>query len=158
MWCDSMTRLSQHTPCILAKRRFGLYGLLLTLALTVNAHASDLPRLCSVDNTQGPDQPAVSSSSAPTDNPTEPTDCYEFGASVGEMGWDWRKKLPGHVRWVKRKDAPELCAQVQTVFGQKVDSPVPSGCVFLAPAACTIVTSGPISPASIGNAVRDCVP
>jgi hypothetical protein len=122
------------------------------LALTQPALANDadLPHMCSVDTTQAPDSPAG--------NAAEPADCFEFGASVGELGWNWRKKLPSHVRWVMRKDAPELCGLGQTEFGQKVDSPVPGGCVFLAPAACTIVSTGPISPASIGNAVRDCVP
>lgn len=123
---------------------------LLALTQTALANGSDLPHMCSVDTTQGP-----GSSGGRTG---EPADCFEFGASVGELGWNWRKKLPSHVRWVMRKDAPELCGQTQTEFGQKVDSPVPGGCVFLAPAACTIVSTGPISPASIGNAVRDCVP
>jgi len=120
------------------------------LAQPALAQGSDLPHMCSVDTTQEP--------SSPSGKPTEPTDCYEFGASVGELGWNWRKKLPDHVRWVMRKDAPTLCGQAQTEFGKKVDSPVPGGCVFLAPAACTIVSTGHISPASIGNAVRDCVP
>lgn len=120
------------------------------LAQPALTHASDLPHMCSVDTKQEP--------SSPSGKPTEPADCYEFGASVGELGWNWRKKLPSHVHWVMRKDAPAFCGQAQTEFGQKVDSPVPGGCVFLAPAACTIVTAGPISPASIGNAVRNCVP
>lgn len=140
----------------LAKRGvLWLCGALLSLAQPVLAqpalaHGSDLPHMCSVDTTREP--------SSPSGKPTEPADCYEFGASVGELGWNWRKKLPSHVRWVMRKDAPTLCEQAQTEFGKKVDSPVPAGCVFLAPAACTIVTAGPISPASVGNAVRDCVP
>jgi hypothetical protein len=127
-----------------------LCGALLALTQPALAQGSDLPHMCSVDTTQEP--------SSPSGKPTEPTDCYEFGASVGELGWNWRKKLPDHVRWVMRKDAPTLCGQAQTEFGKKVDSPVPGGCVFLAPAACTIVSTGHISPASIGNAVRDCVP
>jgi hypothetical protein len=108
-----------------------LCGALLALEQPALAQGSDLPHMCSVDTTQEP--------SSPSGKPTEPTDCY-------------------HVRWVMRKDAHTLCGQAQTEFGKKVDSPVPGGCVFLAPAACTIVTAGPISPASIGNAVRDCVP
>lgn len=127
-----------------------LCGLLLAMTLPARAEDFELPHMCSVDTTQTPNRPSGPSS--------EPADCYEFGASVGELGWNWRKKLPSHVRWVMRKDAATLCGQAQTQYGQKVDSPVPSGCVFLAPAACTIVTEGPISPASIGNAVRDCVP
>ena len=128
----------------------GLLALALALAQPAWADGSDLPHMCSVDTTQEP--------GSQTGKPAEPTDCFEFGASVGELGWNWRKKLPSHVRWVMRKDAPTLCGQAQTEFGQKVDSPVPGGCVFLAPAACTIVTAGPISPASVGNAVRECVP
>jgi hypothetical protein len=150
--------MSSNTLCcpILLTRQlaknglFWLCGALLALAQPDLAHGSDLPHMCTVDTTQVPGTKAST--------PSEPADCYEFGASVGELGWNWRKKLPNHVRWVMRKDAPALCGQAQTEFGQKVDSPVPGGCVFLAPAACTIVSTGPISSASIGNAVRDCVP
>lgn len=149
---DCLILITRH----LAKNsHLWLCGALLTLTHTAMAqpalgHDADLPHMCSVDTTQTP--------IGPPGKTTEPSDCYEFGASVGELGWNWRKKLPSHVRWVMRKDAPTLCEQTQTAFGQKVDSPVPGGCVFLAPAACTIVTAGPISPASVGNAVRDCVP
>lgn len=125
-------------------------GLLTTLAQPMLAHGTDLPHMCNADNTQ------VSGSTSGSQ--TEPADCYEFGAAMGELGWNWRKKMPSQVRWIMRKDALELCGQTQTEFGRKVVSPVPGGCVFLAPTACTIVTPGPISPASIGNAVRDCVP
>lgn len=130
-------------------RFFGLWRLswlVLALAQPALADDADLPHLCSDDTTQL------------RSNPSNPADCYEFGAAVGELGWNWRKKLPSHVRWVVRKDAPALCGQAQTEFGQKVDSPVPGGCVFLTPTTCTIVSTGPISSASIGNAVRDCVP
>ena len=127
-----------------------LCAALLAATQTVLASGSDLPQMCSVDTRLVPDPT--------TGSPTEAADCYEFGASVGELGWNWRKKMPSHVRWVMRKDASSLCGQAQTELGHKVDSPVPGGCVFLAPTACTIVTTGPISPASIGNAVRDCVP
>lgn len=113
------------------------------------AEEFELPPMCSVDNTQ--DTPLADGSMAEDD-------CYEFGASVGELGWSWRRKLPGHVRWVTRKDATALCAQTATEFGQKVAGLSASACVFLAPAACTIVSTGPISSAAIGNAVRDCVP
>ncbi len=99
--------------------------------------------------------PPLCTDSAPA---SEATDCIELGAAVGELGWSWRQKIPPHVRWLPRKDADALCQQTQTTWGQKVDSAIPGGCVFVAPGACTIVTSGPVSPASIGNAVRDCVP
>jgi hypothetical protein len=139
------------STCHVSKNHYlWLWCLLPALALPAQAHDADIPHMCSIDTTQVPGSPVSS--------PTEPTDCYEFGAAVGELGWSWRKKLPSHVRWVMRKDAPELCGQAQTEFGQKMDSPVPGGCVFLAPTACTIVSTGHISPASIGNAVRDCVP
>ena len=152
MWRDPLFKPVWITKQRTAGRLGCLCGLLLALALAVPARANDfeLPHMCSVDTTQDPSRPLGTSS--------EPADCYEFGASVGELGWNWRKKLPSHVRWVMRKDAATLCGQAQTQYGQKVDSPVPNGCVFLAPAACTIVTEGPISPASVGNAVRDCVP
>lgn len=136
--------------CRLTSPLMCLCALLLALAQPVWANGSDLPPMCSVETQQPP-------GSSPG-KPSESADCYEFGASVGELGWNWRKKLPSHVRWVMRKDASTLCGKAQTAFGQKVDSRLPEGCVFLAPASCTIVTQGPISPASIGNAVRDCVP
>ncbi len=127
-----------------------LCGALMALAPPALAKGADLPQMCNVDTTQEPSRPSGTQS--------EPSDCYEFGAAVGELGWNWRQKMPNHVRWVMRKDAPALCGQVETEFGHKVDSPVPGGCVFVAPVACTILSTGPISPASIGNAVRDCVP
>lgn len=99
--------------------------------------------------------PPLCNDSTPT---SEETDCIEFGAAVGELGWGWRQKIPPHVRWLPRKDAETLCQQSHSTWGQKVDSDIPGGCVFLAPGTCTIVTSGPVSPASIGHAVRDCVP
>lgn len=153
MWRDTLLRPVRATGRRKAGRLWCLCGLLavaLALAHPAWANGSDLPHMCSVDTTQEP--------GSPSGKPAEAADCYEFGASVGELGWNWRKKLPSHVRWVMRKDAPTLCEQAQTEFGKKVNSPVPGGCVFLAPAACTIVTAGPISPASVGNAVRDCVP
>lgn len=153
MWRDTLLSPVGATGRRTAGRLWCLCGLLalaLALAQPAWANGSDLPHMCSVDTTQEP--------GSPSGKPAEAADCYEFGASVGELGWNWRKKLPSHVRWVMRKDAPTLCGQAQTEFGQKVNSPVPGGCVFLAPAACTIVTAGPISPASVGNAVRDCVP
>lgn len=91
-----------------------------------------------------------------TSPPDEAEGCDEFGAAVGELGLEWRKKLPSQVRWINRKDAANLCAQAQSELGHKVDGSVPGGCVFLAPQACTIVTNGPVSPATLGNAVRHC--
>jgi hypothetical protein len=92
------------------------------------------------------------------DDVQQPQDCYEFGAAVGELGLGWRKKLPKHVHWLSRKDAARLCEQITTQFGQKVDSTVPGGCVFIKTDACTIISDGPIASASIGNAVRSCAP
>jgi hypothetical protein len=91
-----------------------------------------------------------------TSPPDEAADCDEFGAAMGELGLEWRQKLPSQVRWVKRKDAATLCTQAHSDLGQKVGSSVPGGCVFLTPQACTIVTHGPVSPATLGNAVRHC--
>ena len=126
MWRDTLLRPVWATGRSRAGRLWCLCGLLLALTEPAWANGSDLPHMCSLDTPQVPDSPAG--------RPTEPTDCYEFGAAVGELGWSWRKKLPSHVRWVMRKDAPTLCGQAQTEFGKKVDSPVPGGCVFLAPA------------------------
>jgi hypothetical protein len=128
-----------------------LFGLLCTASpLFAQMPEEEVPlKPCRVDTT-APGQ------GSPRDA-DEPADCYEFGASVGELGWHWRKNLPNQVRWLTRKDAARLCAQAQTEFGQKVNSPVAGGCVFLAPSACTIVTNGPVSPTAIGNAVRYCV-
>ena len=150
MWRDTL-----YKPCLsmcfrLASPLLCLCTLLLALAQPAWANGSDMPQMCSIETQQSP--------GGSPGKPSESADCYEFGASVGELGWNWRKKLPSHVRWVMRKDAPSLCGQTQTTFGQKIEARVPEGCIFLAPAACTIVTQGPISPASIGNAVRDCVP
>jgi len=109
--------------------------------------ALEMPPMCQADK------------GAPNPQGAERTeDCYEFGAAVGELGLGWRQKLPDQVRWLSRKDADTLCKQTQSELGQQVDGQVPGGCVFLAPNACTIVTAGHISPASLGNAVRHCVP
>lgn len=110
----------------------------------------ELPIMCNADGTAP--KPANPGQVYDTD------DCFETGAAVGEMGLNWRKKLPENVNWLVRKDAAELCHQTATEFGQRVDSSVPGGCVFLASDRCTIVAAGTISPASIGNAVRNCVP
>jgi hypothetical protein len=127
-------------------------ALLCSLTLVLDAQAIDkvAPNLCTVER-------------APANKPNpadvqQPQDCYESSAAVGELSLGWRKKLPKHIHWLNRKDAAQLCEQSTTQFGQKVDSPVTGGCVFLKTDACTIVTAGPISPASIGNAVRSCSP
>lgn len=91
-------------------------------------------------------------------SPHEPEDCIEFGAAVGELGWSWRQKLPSHVRWINRQDAASLCQQAQTEWGQKVGPLVATGCIFLAPDACTIITPGHISAALLSNAIRHCAP
>ena len=105
-----------------------------------------LPKMCDIDT------------SAPEPRAAPAEDCFEFGASVGELGLNWRKKLPQHVRWLARTDALSLCQLAQSELGKLVDSRVPDGCVFLAPAVCTIVTAGHIAPVSLSNAVRYCVP
>lgn len=150
MWRDTLHRSILPMRCRITSPLMCLCALLVALAQPAWANGSDLPQMCSVETQQSP-------GSSPG-KPSESADCYEFGASVGELGWNWRKKLPSHVRWVMRKDAPTLCGQAQTEFGQKVESRLPEGCVFLAATSCTIVSQGPISPATIGNAVRDCVP
>ncbi|MGV0960677.1 MAG: hypothetical protein ACOYB1_12675 [Limnohabitans sp.] len=95
---------------------------------------------------------------ATPDSPHELEDCIEFGAAVGELGLGWRQKLPRHVRWLKRLDAATLCQQAPSEWGQKVGPPVATGCIFLAPDACTVVTQGHISPALLSHAIRHCVP
>lgn len=132
--------------------RTGALALLcgLTLVLEAKAFENDQINLCTVEH--------PSADKLDPDDLQQPQDCYEFGAAVGELGWSWRKRLPKQIHWLNRKDAAELCQQTTTEFGQRVDSTVPGGCVFLKTDACTIVTAGPISPASIGNAVRSCAP
>lgn len=82
----------------------------------------------------------------------------ECGAEVGNLGLEWRQKLPAKVRWITRKDAKALCGQKSSEWGQRVGSPLAQGCVFLTPQACTILTNGYISHATLGNAVRACSP
>lgn len=118
-------------------------------ALAGTSHPTEelaLPKMCQIDTSTS--QPSAA----------QPEDCFEFGASVGELGLNWRKQLPQHVRWLTRKDAISLCKLTQSELGKLVDSRVPDGCVFLAPAVCTIVTAGHIAPVSLSNAVRHCVP
>jgi hypothetical protein len=154
MWLDTMRQLWRFLLPSLSVTRFGtgLLVLLLGLTLGLDAKAIDTapPHLCAVESPK--------SNKAAPENAQKSQDCYEFGAAVGELGLGWRKKLPRRVDWQTRKDAGQLCKQNTTEFGQKVDSTVPGGCVFLKTDACTIVTAGPISPASIGNAVRSCAP
>lgn len=109
-----------------------------------------MPPLCTAQTT-----PEGQISTLATENAD---DCIEFGAAVGELGLNWRQKLPDNVRWVTRKDASAVCTQNQNDMGQKVGSLPAHGCIFLTPKICTIVTSGYISHAMLGNAVRDCAP
>lgn len=151
MWNETLTPpAAVHRLPTATVHFLGLCGLLVALHQPARANDPALPQLCNVESDRSEDSPADRSGDSP--------DCFEFGAAVGELGWSWRKKLPSHVRWVMRKDALTLCEQAKSEFGQKLASQIPEGCIFLAPSACTIVTPGPISPASIGNAVRDCVP
>ena len=133
--------------------RLAAVGLACGLGLTTPPQAlaeEALPPLCPVGTARA--------ETGATDRPAELTDCIDTGAAIGELGLNWRQKLPPLVRWLPRKDAGSLCSQAQTEFGQKVSSTVPGGCVFLAPGSCTIVTANAVSPTAIGNAVRDCVP
>jgi hypothetical protein len=154
MWLNNL-HISLHAPlnhCSLARWRIGTLALFFGLTLVLDAKAidNDLPNLCTFEppdaNKLGPD------------NVHEPQNCYEFGGAVGELGLGWRKKLPKHVQLLNRKDAVQLCKQSATQFGQKVNSDVPGGCVFLKTDECTIVSDVHIASASIGNAVRSCVP
>lgn len=132
-----------------ARLCIGSLVVLTILAWGLPTQANDeLPRMCN---------PGLTAAQA-TNLSRESDDCFDTGAAVGEMGLSWRKKLPEHVNWLVRKDAAELCHQTATEFGQRVDSSVPGGCVFLTTDRCTIVAAGTISAASIGNAVRNCVP
>lgn len=146
LWQACWHRLS------LAHSSIGVSVLLWGLTAGINVHAADngLPHLCAVESPK--------SHKVNPEGIQKSQDCYDFGAAVGELGLGWRKKLPSRVDWQTRKDAAQLCQQLTTPFGQKVDSTVPGGCVFLKTDSCTIVTAGPISPASIGNAVRSCAP
>lgn len=130
-----------------------LVGIALSLwaaPLPVMATEAELPPLCSIDNAQ---QGRITSAAGAT-----PEDCIEFGAAVGELGLSWRQKIPDNVRWVTRKDAGTFCSQSQPELGQKVGNPLAGGCIFLSAKMCTIVTSGYVSHATLGNAVRDCAP
>ncbi|PUE07661.1 hypothetical protein B9Z33_11825 [Limnohabitans sp. T6-20] len=113
----------------------------------LHAADSDLPVQCNISTIKGQKAPAEAIE-----------DCVEFGAAVGELGLDWRQKLPAKVRWVTRKDAKTLCTQKTSEWGQRVGSPLAQGCVFLAPKECTILTDSYISHATLGNAVRACSP
>ena len=149
MWFD----LTAQMPAAKAHRpgRSLVAGIACWLTLTshtqVHAAEPDLPILCNVQTASDTVAPVES-----IDN------CVEFGAAVGELGLDWRQKLPDNVRWIIRKDALALCSHAQSEWGQKVGSPIDHGCVFLSPKACTIVTASYISHATLGNAVRNCAP
>ena len=120
--------------------------LMLCIPLLGHTTQADLPMVCDVNTTNT--QPSA-----------DDENCVEFGAAVGELGLSWRQKLPDNVRWITRKDASTLCAQTQTEWGQKVgQTSSAESCVFLTPKVCTIVTSGYVSHAVLGNAVRDCAP
>lgn len=126
--------------------------LLLGPALATEAKAADdadIPPQCSVTTSDAGRQ--IQATDDTLDN------CIEFGAAVGELGLEWRKKLPGNVRWVVRKDASQLCDAQASDMGKKLNTPVPgAGCIFVSPKVCTIVTDRYISHAALGNAVREC--
>ena len=154
MWPDVVRHRGLAPLPRLSVARFSLGVLVLlwglTLGLDAQATDNDLPHLCAVES--------HTPHTADSEKVQNALDCDDFGAAVGELGLGWRKKLPSRVDWLNRQDAAQLCQQITTQFGQKVDGTVPGGCVFLKADACTIVTAGPISPASIGNAVRSCAP
>lgn len=113
----------------------------------LHAAETELPVQCNISTIKGQKAPAETIE-----------DCVEFGAAVGELGLDWRQKLPAKVHWVTRKDAKALCGQKTSEWGQRMDSALTQGCVFLTPKACTILTVSYISHATLGNAVRACSP
>ncbi len=133
------------TPAPSRSRIAGLTLVCVVFWLTPS-HASetDLPVQCNISTISDVKAPEV----------TE--DCVEFGAAVGELGLDWRQKLPAKVRWLTRKDAQAQCDQKTSEWGQRVGKPLAQGCVFLSDNECTILTSSYISHATLGNAVRDC--
>ncbi len=149
MWSDLMgsTRPSHANPVGRSLAASIVCWVAVTTHTQVHAADSDLPILCNVKTAPN------------TAAPVEAIDnCVEFGAAVGELGVDWRQKLPDNVRWLTRKDASALCSQTHTELGQKVGPPMDQGCVFLSPKVCTIVTVSYISHAMLGNAVRNCAP
>lgn len=113
----------------------------------LQAAETDIPVQCNINTIKGPKVPSEAIE-----------DCAEFGAAVGELGLEWRQKLPPKVRWVTRKDAKAVCNQKTSEWGQRVGSLMAQGCVFLTPKECTILTTGYISHAALGNAVRACSP
>ena len=113
----------------------------------LQAAETDIPVQCNINTIKGPKVPSEAIE-----------DCAEFGAAVGELGLEWRQKLPPKVRWVTRKDAKVVCNQKTSEWGQRVGSLMAQGCVFLTPKECTILTTGYISHAALGNAVRACSP
>lgn len=111
-----------------------------------HANETDLPVQCNASTIANAKAPDV----------TE--DCVEFGAAVGELGLDWRQKIPPKVRWLTRNDAHALCDQKTSEWGQRVGRLLAEGCVFLNQNECTILTFSYISHATLGNAVRNCSP
>lgn len=114
---------------------------------SLQAAENDIPVQCNINTIKGQKVPTEAIE-----------DCVEFGAAVGELGLEWRQKLPPKVRWVTRKDAKTICSQKTSEWGQRVGSLMAQGCVFLTPKECTILTSSYISHATLGNAVRACSP
>jgi len=152
MWFDTPTLSITHALRCCGLTLLTWSSLLLGSAMATNAMAADadIPPVCSVITSDAGRQ-----IQGPEDNPDN---CIEFGAAVGELGLAWRKKLPDNVRWVVRKDASQVCDTDASDMGKKLNTPMPGGgCIYVAAQACTIVTDRYISPAALGNAVRECV-
>lgn len=151
MWCDISAWPSNRAPLNFRLFLLACATLLFGPGLVTPAKAADedIPHLCNVA-AASPEQQDQAAEAAP-DN------CSEFGAAVGELGLEWRKKLPDNVRWIVRKDALHVCDAQASDMGKKLNTPVPGGgCIFVAPQVCTIVTERYISHAALGNAVREC--
>ena len=113
----------------------------------LQAAETDVPVQCNIQTIKGQKVPTEAIE-----------DCVEFGAAIGELGLEWRQKLPPKGRWVTRKNAKDICDQKTSEWGQRVGGLMAQGCVFLTPKECTILTSSYISHATLGNAVRACSP
>lgn len=147
---SDLYRLTRAHPLARTCRRLALgIGILCGLCwqTVLQATETDVPIQCSIHT--------IENQKVPTE---AIEDCIEFGAAVGELGLEWRQKLPPKVRWITRKDAKTICSQKTSEWGQRVGSPMDQGCVFLTPQDCTILTSSYISHATLGNAVRACSP
>lgn len=149
MWSDRQWPLGPTTAKGFSQSLAAWIGLSCLVTWLPVLHASEMEQLiqCNVSSAKGHKAPAEAIE-----------DCVEFGAAVGNLGLDWRQKLPAKVRWITRKDAKALCGQKSSEWGQRVGSPLAQGCVFLTPKECTILTTGYISHATLGNAVRACSP